>query len=661
MTHVMKLTRHGVTGIVQNTLKAVIMILSRTDFIAHRPVATALALALFLTGPVAGAHARATAAGGQQGMAAPLPSAQWMPGLDNALPRRAAPVGQTAAAPAPSVQAAAAPRTLSQLKETDRHVLPATLGAGPFAVELWILDHVNQRVGTLMDTGSAAPGQWVLGYVSGQALFGPTGADGLPVLRVPTGEGYKERWHHLVGVWDGRQWGLYVNGVRQVAVTAAPAPAPAPAPVDGGLAASLTIGGYFENERFMRLPDFVKAAALYDRALSEGEVRAVFDRRARLVEEGRLTDMAPHFTQPPYLNAPTSSSIELSWEADRPIAASVEWGETADSLKKRRFAMGKERLGGLTLDGLRPDTPYFYRVSGVDADGKRIDSGLLSFRSAPLPGAPFTIAISADTEARTHINRRMSELIWEERPNLLLLAGDLTDGGYKDKRFEWTHEYFAGMGPLFGRVPVIAAAGNGEGELHWFRHYHRQPGDEAFFSHRYGDVEIFVLDSNLTDREAREPGFRARQKSWLAQALAASTARWKIAMHHHALMSTDEDDYGNSWTGKSQGGDTVVTAEFQPLYEQYGVDLVVVGHLHAYERSWPMRGGKVDQENGVTYVQLGGMGGNLEDFQPTKPGFNRKAFRDHHYLMLRGAGDRLEAEAIDAQGNRRDAFVLTKR
>lgn len=254
----------------------------------------------------------------------------------------------------------------------------------------------------------------------------------------------------------------------------------------------------------------------------------------------------------------------------------------------------------------------------------------------------------------------MSALIWEERPNLLLLAGDLTDGGSLEKRFEWTHEYFAGMGPLFGRVPVIAAPGNGESELHWFRHYHRQPGDEAFFNHRYGDVEIFVIDSNLNSREKREPGFRAKQKTWLDQALAASTAKWKIAMHHHALMSTDDDDYGDSWTGKAGTGDDTVAAEFQPLFEKHGVDLVIVGHLHTYERSWPIRSGSVDEKNGVTYVQVGGMGGNLEDFQPTKPWFNRKVFRDHHYLMLRGAGDRLEAETIDAEGRRRDTFVLTK-
>lgn len=617
----------------------------------HRPLAGSLAIVLFALSPTPSAHAAATQPKTSTSDAGPLPSAEWVIELGNALPRRAGPGDTQDKAPALSISETAAPRLLSQLKETDRRALPATLGSGPFTVELWILDHVNQPVGALLDSGSPTQGGWALGYVSGQALFGPIGRDGTPALRIQTGDGFKERWHHLMGVWDGRQWILYIDGIKKADIAASSDVRPT---------ASLLLSGYFENERFMRLPNLVKTAAIYDKALSAGEVKTAFARRTQLVEDGRLTDKVLHFTQPPYLNAPTTSSIELSWETDHPITATVEWGETASTLKKHSFTMGRDRLGGMTLNGLRADTPYFYRVSGVDTAGNRIDSGLLSFRSAPLPGAPFTIAVSADTEARTHINSRMSALIWEERPNLLLLAGDLTDGGSKNTRFEWTHEYFAGMGPLFGRVPVIAAPGNGESELHWFRHYHRQPDDEAFFSHRYGDAEIFVIDSNLEDREKREPGFRARQKAWLDQALAASTAKWKIAMHHHALISTDDDDYGNSWTGQSRGGDQVIAAELQPLFEKYGVDLVFVGHLHTYERSWPIKNGKVDQ-NGVTYVQLGGMGGNLEDFQPTKPWFNRKTFRDHHFLMLRGAEDTLEAEVIDADGHRRDAFALTKK
>lgn len=576
------------------------------------------------------------------------------------LPRRA---GQNAAAATPLANltpSTRAPR-FAGMAATESRALGAAVGNAPFTVELWIIDHVNQPVAAVLapDTATgAAP--WLLAYRDGAVAFGPTSstaASGPAPATLVDAPRYKGVWRHVVGVHDGGEWRTYVNGqlIQAIASRAAPS--------NGRQQAHpLMLTAYLESEPYMSLPDLVRGAAVHGRALSAEEVAAAFAARAELVDEGRLTAESLHFTQPPYLNAPTSHDIQLSWETDRPARFSVSWGETEATLRRLDVPASDDgRLGGATLDGLKPDTPYFYRVTATTDDGKTLDSGLLSFRSAPMAGAPFVIAVSADTEARPHINNRMSQLIWEERPNLLLLAGDLTDGGDIDRRYQWTHEYFLGMAPLFGRVPVITAPGNGEGELHWFRRYHRQPGDEAYFSHRYGDIEFFVLDSNLEDREQREPGFRARQAAWLDDALARSTARWKIAMHHHDMHSSDDDDHGDSWRAASSHGDGELKAELRPIYERHGVDLVIYGHLHAYERTWPMTGEAVDLKNGVTYLQVGGMGGNLEDFAPNKPAFSAKTARTHHYVMLRGAGDEIEVEMIDIAGRSRDRFTLRQR
>ena len=581
---------------------------------------------------------------------AETPVAAWEFSSGYDLPRRAA--AHLAETPAPEVRIVPRPAdfALAGMSPSERRtLLDARLGTGPMAVELWVLDHVNTQVGAMLAPGGEQPA-WALAYVSGQAAFGPIRTDGLPVVRASSENGYKQYWRHLVGVYDGEAWRLYVNG-REVAS----AKGQAPAPGEG-----LGLTGYLEAERFMRLPDLVKAASLYDRALTAQEVADLFARRARLVDEGRLTDARLHFTQPPYLNWPTSSSMALSWETDRPTSATVEWGEAADALTSRTIPLTSARQHGITLEGLKADTPYFYRVRVSDARGATADSSLLSFRTAPPPGAPFTIAVSGDPEARPHVNNQISQLIWEERPNLLLIAGDLTDGGSEDMRFQWTHEYFTGMGPLFGRVPVIAAPGNGEDDMVWYRRYHRNPEPENYFSLRYGDAEIFVLDSNLAYREAREPGFRARQKAWLERALAASTAKWKFTIHHHDVQTSDDDDYGDSWKSRSSQGNAEVQADFRPLYEKYGVDVAFFAHLHTYERSWPLKAGQPDPD-GVTYVQVGGLGGNLEDFQPTKPAFSRKTFRDHHYLMLRGMGDELSVEVFDSEGRMRDRFELHAR
>nr|WP_313416940.1 metallophosphoesterase [Brevundimonas diminuta] len=565
------------------------------------------------------------------------------------LPRGAGPQRADTSPPIASLTRSATSMRFNGMAPTESRILETSFHSRrDFTVEMWILDHVNHPVAAVLTPDSAnGPAPWLLSYRDGRASFGPAGA---AMVDAPD---YKDVWRHVVGVRQGDAWRLYVNGALAGSTSAR---------MTGASDSSLSLTAYLEAEPYMSLPDLVRGAAVHDRALSTAEVEAAFAARAALVDQGRLNAETFHFTQPPYLNAPTTQDIQLSWETDRPARFTVAWGETEAQMRRIEIPAAEEgRLGGATLDGLKADTPYFYRVTASTEDGRTLDSGLLSFRSAPLPGAPFVIAVSADTEARPHINNRMSQLIWEERPNLLLLAGDLTDGGDIERRYQWTHEYFLGMGGLFGRVPVITAPGNGEGEQHWFRRYHRQPGDEAYFSHRYGDVEFFVLDSNLEDSEERKPGFRARQAAWLDQALARSTARWKIAMHHHDVFTSDEDDHGDSWAARSTYGSETMQREFTSIFERHGVDLVIYGHLHAYERTWPMTQGAVDLENGVTYVQVGGMGGNLEDFAPNKPTFSAKTARTHHYVMLRGAGDRIEVEMVDIEGRSRDRFALTKR
>lgn len=571
--------------------------------------------------------------------AAPALGQEWVlyPSYD--LPRRAGvlddPVHEGAAVTSPL---APAPLLMGQPATESRQLLEAA-PAGDMTLELWVTDHVNQPVGVLLTAGGVR-----LGYHDGKAVFGP----GEGRVADLAEEGLKEFWRDLVLVRRKNRWTLFENGVKIVE-------ADAPARVAG----SVRLDAYLAQEPFMQVENLVHAVTVDARALTDAEVAARFQARARLVEEGVLYADRFHFTQPPYLNTPTATSMDVSFELDRPSKAILEYGETGHALQ--RVALPEEaRQHGYTITGLKADTPYFYRVTATDASGANITSKLLSFRTAPPAGRPFTFVVSGDTEGRPHINNRMSGLMWQERPNLLLIAGDLTDGGDETKRVEWTHEYFQGMGPFFGRVPTIAAPGNGEGELKWYRQYHRNPGAENYFSVVYGDVEFFVLDSNLATRDRQDPGFRARQKAWLDQALKASRARWKIAIHHHDVRTSDEDDYGFTWDDVSTYGDGDVQTDFLPLYEANGVDLVFFAHLHSYERSWPIRDGKVDLSRGVTYVQVGGLGGNLEDFAPNKPWFSRKTFRDHHYVSVAVTSDRLDLQAVDSQGRTRDVFSIEK-
>jgi hypothetical protein len=91
-----------------------------------------------------------------------------------------------------------------------------------------------------------------------------------------------------------------------------------------------------------------------------------------------------------------------------------------------------------------------------------------------------------------------------------------------------------------------------------------------------------------------------------------------------------------------------------PLFEKHGVDIVFFGHLHSYSRIGPIRDNLINRAKGVTYIQTGGAGGNLEDFAPTKTWFSQKLYAGHHYCLINVSDDRLFFKMYDLKGNLRD-------
>jgi hypothetical protein len=145
----------------------------------------------------------------------------------------------------------------------------------------------------------------------------------------------------------------------------------------------------------------------------------------------------------------------------------------------------------------------------------------------------------------------------------------------------------------------------------------------------------------------------------LSELPSKSTAEWKFVTFHHAPYSSDEDDYGNTWEGSSDNGDLRIR-KITPLFDKHNVDMVFYGHLHCYERSFPLKANKID-DDGTIYILAGGAGGNLENFAPVKTWFNQKTYRGHHYVKIDINGDQLEYFMYDVDGNLLDNFTLNKR
>jgi len=104
-------------------------------------------------------------------------------------------------------------------------------------------------------------------------------------------------------------------------------------------------------------------------------------------------------------------------------------------------------------------------------------------------------------------------------------------------------------------------------------------GTEAYYSFNYGNMHFVCLDSYDSDRDPS-----GDMLTWLQSDLAANTQPWLIAFWHHPPYTKGSHDSDNE-------GELIDMRENAlPILESHGVDLVLTGHSHSYERSYYLNG-----------------------------------------------------------------------
>ena len=98
-----------------------------------------------------------------------------------------------------------------------------------------------------------------------------------------------------------------------------------------------------------------------------------------------------------------------------------------------------------------------------------------------------------------------------------------------------------------------------------------------------------------------------------------------------------------------------------PLFEAQGVDLVFNSHTIVYERSHPLREGRLDPEEGIVYIVAGGAGAKPDWFHPHRAWHTAQALAVPHFVQVIVAGTSLEVRAFDVEGRLFDTLTLSKR
>ncbi len=211
---------------------------------------------------------------------------------------------------------------------------------------------------------------------------------------------------------------------------------------------------------------------------------------------------------------------------------------------------------------------------------------------------------------------------------LLLLGDNVYPRGDPDRLPDTVFEPFAGV--LGGGTRLLAIVGN-----HDVMDGHGPPQLAAlgmpglWWSSRMGDVLFVGLDSNQPDNPT--------QKGWLEETLAASDARWKIVALHHPPYSAGY-----------QGSNVAAREAFGPLFERYGVQLVLSGHEHDYQRSRTI--------GGVTYVVTGAASGSRRTGEKS---FTAVSFSWHHFVELDIYPDRILGRAVNQSDLVADTWELS--
>lgn len=518
----------------------------------------------------------------------------------------------------------------------------------------------------VQDDGGEERG-WVLGYddrvfTVGLSSVGADDGDGhLTYLagRTPYEEG---RLYHVVATYDGARLALYVNGTLEAETDAQSGPVLYPE------AGDLVLGGYFDaNEshyhhgRLARVQVFAAAA--------EPEwVADAFAHGKRLAEAPPYLWLDPEFrwSVAPYLQWVTQDGITVMWETSRPGTGTVEYGpfaEADESGDEDRPRLPLEvssdeptRLHEVRLRGLATESQWWYRVRTVDDRGRELVGPLRTFQTANREETPFTFVVLSDTQSNPEVAATVADLAWAQRPNFVLHAGDLVGTGTDPTH--WTEQYFPSMRALIERVATFPVLGNHELDARDYYRYASLPDPEYHYAFRYGNAEFFLLDSN------REVGPGSEQYRWLERSLRASKATWKLVCFHHPPYSSD-DDYNGLWKGQRTFGVPRMRA-LVPLIDRFDVDLVWTGHVHSYERTWPLAAEKVvpgrlgEPAGGAVYMVTGGGGGSLETPGPFRPWFSNHVRTGHHFCTVSVNGAHLEVRAFDAEGRLFDTFTLSK-
>ncbi|MEK7782049.1 MAG: metallophosphoesterase family protein [Verrucomicrobiota bacterium] len=386
----------------------------------------------------------------------------------------------------------------------------------------------------------------------------------------------------------------------------------------------------------------------------------------------------------PYLQNGSHTNVTLRWRTDVATDSRVRYGTnlTHLSFTNDNVAIGTDHV--VILTNLAPDTKYFYSAGSAVTLLAGEDTNHF-FVTSPLPGVAKSTRIwvlgdsGTATAAQVGVRDAYETFTGTRPTDLWLMLGDNAYESGLDA--EYQHGLFDIYTNLFRKSVLWPTLGNHDTaqaiafvDTYPYFDIFTLPkngeaggvasGTEHYYSFNYANLHFICLDSMTAGRTINSPMYE-----WLTNDLAANTAMWTIAYWHHPPYTKGSHD------SDSEIELIEMRQVFLPVLEQGGVDLVLGGHSHVYERSHLLDQHYGNSASLADSMKLdAGSGRESETGAYHKHRFNPQAHQGAVYAVVGSSGqatggalnhpamhvslNELGSLVLDINSNRLDAIFL---
>mmetsp|Transcript_1517 Transcript_1517/g.1517 ORF Transcript_1517/g.1517 Transcript_1517/m.1517 type:complete len:508 (+) Transcript_1517:69-1592(+) len=291
------------------------------------------------------------------------------------------------------------------------------------------------------------------------------------------------------------------------------------------------------------------------------------------------------------------------------------------------------------MTNLKPATTYYYQVGADDNSGW---SEIYSFTTYD-PNKELNFAVIADMAYDTNSDGTVADLIKlvdEGQIDVVIHSGDIS---YADGYMPHFDDFLNKVQPIAARVPYMVTPGNHEFGYNFTAYKSRfympgqidegGSGDGMYYSWTYGAIHFCAMNS---ESPIDTPMFSESEMAWVDHDLSSvnrDITPWVVAHFHRPYYCAKDSECGKILI--NQGGEEV-------LYKN-DVDFVLTGHLHAYERTYPVYN-HTKQDDAPIYLMQGASGnreGNDGNYPPLDqlPSWVASAHNEIGYAILTQSAD----------------------